>query len=76
MLIYTRLRHEPFSRRGKALGLAIGLLLIFPAHITFVPITIRVAIRVLAFTLLLIAFTGWLDRFLDRGKTQTEPMTV
>ena len=35
--------HEPFSRRGKALGLAIGLLLIFPAHITFVPITIRVA---------------------------------
>jgi hypothetical protein len=75
-LIYSRLRNEPFSGRGKALGLAIGLLLIFPAHITFVPIFVRATIRVLAFTILLIALTGWLDRFLDRGKNQTEPMTV
>ena len=71
-LIYSRLRHEPFSGRGKALGLAIGLFLIFPAHITFVPIFIRSTIRILAFTILAIALTGWLDRFLDRGKTQTE----
>jgi hypothetical protein len=72
-LIYSRLRKELFSGRGKALGLALGLLLIFPAHITFVPIFIRASIRILAFVLLLIALTGWLDRFLDRGKDITEP---
>ncbi len=75
-LIYSRLRKEPFSGRGKALGLSIGLFLIFPAHITFVPIFVRATIRILAFTILLVALTGWLDRFLDRGNTQTEPVTA
>ncbi|MFX1564770.1 MAG: hypothetical protein ACFFCH_02145 [Promethearchaeota archaeon] len=75
-LIYKRLRKEPFSGRGKALGLALGLFLIFPAHITFVPIFIRATIRVFAFAILLIALTGWLDRLLDRGNTKTEAITA
>jgi hypothetical protein len=68
LLLWWRLRDETTSGRGKPLGLAIGLLLIFPAHITFVPIEIRSALRIISFVILMLALTGWLDRLLDRGK--------
>jgi len=60
--LFRGLSPEPGAGRAKALGLAIGLLLMAPAFITAVPVLVRGGVRILSSAIFLLALTGYLDK--------------
>ena len=60
--LFRGLSPEPGAGRAKALGLAIGLLLMAPAFITAIPVLVRSGVRILSSAVFFLALTGYLDK--------------